>query len=64
MTQRHSRRGGAIFHAQFAEDLFQMLVHRARTHAENLANFPIGFAMGNPNVTIQHIPSKNISNTY
>ena len=40
--------GGAIFHTQFAKNLFQMFIHRAWAHLQDAANFPVGFAVGNP----------------
>src|SRR5262245_4685134 len=43
----HSCRG-TVLDAELHIDLLEMLVHRARRKAEDLADIPVGFALGDP----------------
>src|SRR5712671_30658 len=44
---RHAR-----LHAEFFENVLEMLLHRARTHVENRADFHVGLARRSP---LQHL---------
>ncbi|PZQ30670.1 MAG: hypothetical protein DI559_15785, partial [Ectopseudomonas oleovorans] len=46
--QRHRGGGGAGFHAEFHVDMLQVLVHRARAEAEDVADIAVGLAAGDP----------------
>ena len=48
--QSNRTRGGsgAVLHTQLSKYLLEMFVNRPRAHVQNLANFPVGFAIGDP----------------
>src|SRR5258708_40163351 len=53
-TRQQAHHGGhARLHAEFFENVLEMLLHRARTHVENRADFHVGLAPRSP---LQHLP--------